>query len=212
MILINELKKVIVDHNVNVVYDIGAYKGDFSRKVYNIKPQAIIYAFEANTIHLRPKWSKNLETVEWFNTALSNTIEERKFYSLGTTGDSLYMETYNNKHSESKTKTVTTDTLNNFVNINNLQLPEFIKIDVQGSELDILSETDLSKCIAIHCETPVEGIVYNQGAPTRDQYFSFFEQHGFIHNKKVKDLDVGTKENRTVVQQDYIFSKVELDD
>jgi FkbM family methyltransferase len=206
------ITNIITNNNVNVVYDIGAYKGDFSKKIYGIKPSASIYAFEANSKHKRPKWSNDVTTIEWFNTVLSNTIEEKKFYSLGTTGDSLYKEIYNGKHNENKVEIVTTDTIDNIIKKHNLQLPELIKIDVQGSELDILSRADLSKCVAIHCETPIDGIVYNQGAPSRQEYFSFFEQNGFMYNKKVRDLDVGTKQNRTVVQQDYIFSKVELDD
>ena len=206
------ITNILTNNNVNVVYDIGAYKGDFSKKIHSIKPSASIYAFEANSKHKRPKWSNNVPTIEWFNTVLSNTIEEKKFYSLGTTGDSLYKEIYNNKHNENKVEIVTTDTIDNIIKTHNLQLPEFIKIDVQGSELDILSRADLSKCVAIHCETPIDGIVYNQGAPSRQEYFSFFEQNGFMYTKKVRDLDVGKKENRTVVQQDYIFSKVELDD
>lgn len=206
------ITNIIVNNNVNVVYDIGAFKGEFTKKIYGIKPTANIYAFEANRMRSRPRWSKSIDTIQWFNKVLSNTIEERKFYSLGTTGDSLYKEVYNNKHKEKNVKIVTTDTLENIIKEHNLQLPEFIKIDVQGSELDVLSKTDLSKCVAIHCEIPMEGIVYNQDAPIRQEYFSFFDKKGFKYNKFIKNLRIGKQEKRTVVQQDYIFSKVKLDD
>lgn len=197
------IKKIITENNLSVIYDIGAHNGNFSRQIFDNFKSADVFMFEANPQKSQPRWS--LGKYKWFNVVLSDQQQIVKFYYNNGTGDSYYLE--NTRHySEDKFKLVSTDTLNNVANENQLPAPEFIKIDTQGSELDILSQTDLSNCAAVFCEVPAVNQVYNHGAPTHEQYVNFFKQHGFNHKKLVKDH---VKQN-VVLQHDIIFSKMAI--
>tara|TARA_R110000796_G_scaffold62666_3_gene144535 strand:- start:679 stop:1296 length:618 start_codon:yes stop_codon:yes gene_type:complete len=197
-------KKVILENNITVVYDIGAYNGEFAKAARAQFSNHTIYMFEANPNKKSPLPVD--DRTKWFNVVLSNKENiEVKFYYINNTGDSYYRENTKN-YQEDDYKLLKTKTLEKVISDNNLELPEFIKIDTQGSELDILSKVDLSNCIAIHCEVPAEGQIYNHGAPDHEQYIAFFRSKGFIYNKVVKDH----VKREVIVQHDIIFSKVDF--
>lgn len=197
-------KRIINDNKLTVIYDIGAYQGDFAKKAKKAFPDNHLYMFEANPSRKSP--IEVTDKIKWFNGVLSDKEDvEVKFYYRDNTGDSYYRENTNN-YQDDDYKLLKTKTLEKVISDNNLELPEFIKIDTQGSELDILSKVDLSNCIAIHCEVPAEGQIYNHGAPDHEQYIAFFRSKGFIYNKVVKDH----VKREVIVQHDIIFSKVDF--
>lgn len=197
-------KRIISENNLKVIYDIGAYKGEFAKIAKKSFPDNHIYMFEANPSRKSP--IKETDKIKWFNGVLSDKEEaEVKFYYRDNTGDSYYRENTNN-YKDDDYKLLKTTTLEKVISDNDLKLPEFIKIDTQGSELDILSKVDLSECIAVHCEVPAIDQVYNHGAPTHKDYMKFFTSNGFLHNKVIKDHVKG----RVTKQHDIVFSKVDL--
>lgn len=195
-------EKIINENNIDVVYDIGAYKGSFSIKASKTFPNICLYMFEANPYRQSP--IPVTDKIKWFNGVLSNVKDVIiKFYYRNNTGDSYYKENTHN-YNDDDYKLLTTTTLEDIILKNDLKLPQFIKIDTQGSELDILSKVDLSECVAIHCEVPAKGQVYNHGAPSYEEYMAFFSSKGFIYNRVVKDHVKG----KVTVQHDIIFSKI----
>lgn len=74
---------------------------------------------------------------------------------------------------------MTTRTSKAIVQHNKLPLPNFIKLDVQVADLDILTGSDglLDQCYAIYMECPV--LEYNAGAPTFDAYIHFMLNWGY---------------------------------
>ena len=195
------VKRIISENNLTVIYDIGAYQGWFAKKAKKAFPNNHLYMFEANPSRKSP--IKVTDKIKWFNEVLSDKEDvEVKFYYRDNTGDSYYRENTSN-YKDDDYKLLKTTTLEKIVFDNNLELPQFIKIDTQGSELDILSKVDLSECIAVHCEVPAEGQIYNHGAPNHEQYMTFFSSKGFIYNKVVKDHVKG----KVTKQHDIIFSK-----
>ena len=184
--------------NINVVYDIGAHKGYFKRFCEKIIPNVVVHQFEANP--------NKIKSGIWHQVALSHTDNaEVTFYCNGGTGDSYYIETDEFKKSEYESIILKTKRLDTYVKENNLPLPDFIKIDVQGAELDILKGCDeiINHCKLIHCEVPAKGVEFNKGAPNQKSYFDFFDLHGFKFKTKIKDH----KANDVLIQHDYIFSK-----
>ena len=62
----------------------------------------------------------------------------------------------------------------------NLKLPNFIKIDTQGSEIDILkgSKNTLKNCNLIYLETPI--IEYNLNSPNLNECVNYLKSINFV--------------------------------
>ena len=164
-------------YKLKTVYDIGACRGGWSREFKASYPNAEIILFEAN-----PSYKEALESsgFKFFNVVLSNPGREYvDFYNGTNTGDSYYKET--TKHYDLQTSIrLPCKALDSVIKENNLPLPNFIKIDTQGSELDILtgSSSILDSVDFIYTECPI--IRYNDGAPSIADYLDFFRNKNFI--------------------------------
>lgn len=158
-----------------VIYDIGAHKGEWTaekaRKYTNVE----FHMFEAN-----PQLKDPLIGQIWHQIALSNESTTRTFYTINGTGDSFYKE-QSAYYSGSETRlSLQTFTLDTYAKENNIPPPDAIKIDTQGSELDILNGAmkRLQHCKLILCEIPI--VKYNTNAPRFDAYIDFFSSQGFV--------------------------------
>lgn len=160
------------------VYDIGACVGRWMQQMkagvlFNSK----FYLFEAN-----PAYKEILSSYNTFvhMGVLSNPGRETvEFYNGTDTGDSYYKET--TSHYEKRTPIVLPcKTLDEVIRENNLPIPNLLKIDTQGSELDILegSESILSEVDLIYLECPI--IQYNQGAPSIGEYLKYLKSKRFV--------------------------------
>lgn len=185
---------------INNVYDIGSNQGWWSNLVQFYLPKSFVYMFDPN---LHPMNNIDWERAKFINTLLSCEQGLRDFYSINGTGDSYYKENspyYDNV----EPRIMRTDTLTNLSSELNIPYPDLIKIDTQGSELDILNGGKnlflYSKFII--CEVPYSN--YNSGAPDSDQYFEFFNNHGFI---PISVLEAHFYEG-TVHQLDVAFKNI----
>lgn len=159
---------------INVVYDVGAHKGRWTKWNKKILNKSEFILFEANEIH-----AKKLEKLKsrFFIQVLASEDKEVKFYRKGGTGDSLYLE--NTDHYDGRAELVLAKRLDTLINENKLPSADYIKLDVQGAELDILrGATDtLKHCSLVYMECPI--IEYNIGSPKLNEYLIFMEQLGF---------------------------------
>lgn len=164
--------------NLEIVYDIGAYRGEWSK---NLNKKSLknkkFYLFEANEVN--EKFLVNSK-FDFFIGVLSDSKKEINFYSRGLTGDSYYKEKSERYDERYKAKIITTTTLNDIVKKNNLKYPNFIKIDTQGSEIDILKGSNeiLSNCNLLYLETPV--IEYNLNSPSLSECVEYLNSIDFI--------------------------------
>ncbi len=89
------------------------------------------------------------------------------------------------------------------VSLNNLPLPDLIKIDTQGSELDILkgAQKSLEKCKLIYLECPI--MEYNQGAPNFQDYITYMQAISY------EPIDLCERHliNGRLVQVDILFKR-----
>ena len=194
-VLLDLLKKEV---EINVIYDIGAYRGEFSNYLsQSILKRRTFYLFEANK-----KNSKYLDNLnfKYFIGALSDSIKEVTFYSKFLSGDSYYLE-QTSFYDSSDGKKILTNTLDDISKSNDLPFPDFIKIDTQGSELDILKGgmKTISRSKLIYMECPI--IEYNAGSPKLDDYISFLDSIDFVPYDicEVHHID------NILVQADIIF-------
>jgi hypothetical protein len=180
--MIDELKKI----NPKVVFDIGSNNGSWTREMKSHLRNSTFYTFEANVL-------------------LSSDEREIEFYSIAGTGDSYYRE--NTKHYQSvKPTKMPSRRLDNIIEQDNLTPPDFIKLDTQGSELDILEGLGEYikgvKCIL----TEVSFFNYNQGSPKINDYIEFFQENGFypVSVEQVHKCD------NIVVQLDLFFMRKDI--
>lgn len=162
--------------SIEVVYDIGAFEGRWSQEVSQRLGGAQFFMFEANDCHNELLTNTGF----WFtNAVLSDTDREIDFYSLGGNGDSYYRET-SSKFGQVSIRRVTTQTLDEIVIGRELPPPDLIKVDTQGSELDVLlgARASLGHASVVLLECPV--VAYNTGAPKFDEYVSFMHDKGFV--------------------------------
>ena len=131
----NLLNIISKGFNIQNVYDVGAHKGLWSKSLKDhCLKNSNFFLFEANLSHEKELISTGYP---YFINLLSETIKEVKFYNNNNTGDSYFMEN-TNEYEEKNFVIKTTTTLDVIVKKENLPLPDLLKIDTQGSELDIL--------------------------------------------------------------------------
>ena len=161
--------------NINVVYDIGAHKGRWTKQHTSLLPTAKFYLFEANKEHAEKLMSRGHKI---FIGVLSADGMPAKFFKKSGTGDSLYREN-TSVYSDDSFEVVPTKTLQQTAALENLPKPNFIKLDVQGAEIDILRGAGdlLDDCSLILCECPIAS--YNLGAPELKEYIDFLKSLGF---------------------------------
>ena len=138
--------------------------------------------------------------------ALSSSGGNRPFFqSSGSMGNSFYQE--NTPYFETVNPvSVQTHTLDEIVLRDELPLPDLIKIDTQGSELDILAGAykTLKYVKFIVLEIPL--IMYNKNAPGMLDYFSYLETIGF-RPLGIVELHMNA---RQLIQFDVIFERVSI--
>lgn len=190
--------------NINNVYDIGAYRGNWSNFLKKTSlNKSNFFLFEANIEN--QKFLKELG-FKYFISVLSDKKKEVEFYSKNLTGDSYYIENTNLYEKDLDKKITKTNTLNDIVEKNNIPLPDFIKVDTQGSEIDILKGGDkiLSNCSLIYIECPI--IQYNQNSPNFVDYINYMKSIDFLPYEicEVHYID------KVMVQIDILFLKISI--
>jgi len=171
--IILKIKKKI---NINYVFDIGAHKGDFSFFLSKTcLKNSKFFLFEANSEHEKKLASTNFR---YFINVLSNKKKLVNFYKKNLTGDSYYKQFDKLYQKKDRVKIYTT-TVDYLVRKFNLPNPDFIKIDTQGSEIDILkgSKSILKNTKLVYLECPI--INLNIGAPDLKKYIQYLYSINF---------------------------------
>ncbi|MHC1733566.1 MAG: FkbM family methyltransferase [Bacteroidales bacterium] len=129
-----------------VVFDVGANIGSYTKNLIDAGVDAkLIYAFEPNPVTFN-MLSKNLSTVAYvfpIQAALSDQKGEKLLFDRadgeGTSHASLSRRIFTEIHMIEKTeRLVPVDTIDNFSRYNNVDVIDFLKIDVEGYEINVL--------------------------------------------------------------------------
>jgi FkbM family methyltransferase len=196
--LLNLVEKGV---KIDVIYDIGAFRGEWSNFLNktSLKDKEF-FLFEANEEN--KEYLKKLN-FKYFIEVLSDKEKNVEFYSQASTGDSYFIEQTNVYKNDCKPKLKKTNTIDNVIKNNNLPLPNLIKIDTQGSELDILkgSKESIFNCSLIYLECPI--IEYNLQSPNLNNYIEYLNSIDFIPY----DICETHKIDNILIQIDILFIK-----
>jgi FkbM family methyltransferase len=194
---------------INTVYDIGANVGAWSVELKNtVLKHSYFYLFEGNSNH---EASLRTTGLPYYIGILSNPGRDLvEYYTTASgsgTGDSYYRENtvfYDNTAPVS----LPARTLESLVAECEMPVPNFLKIDTQGSELDILrgAETLLPAVDLIYLECPIGK--YNLGAPNIQDYLEYMASQDFIPSDL---LEIHTAD-RVLIQIDIMFINIATKD
>ena len=183
------------------ILDIGANKGEFSLMCHSIWPNSNIILIEGNR-----NCQKDLDQLQFksYITLLSDSEKDVIFYinndNLKCTGSSYYKEITHHYHSaiEEERSTSTLDILFPCEEF------DFIKIDTQGSELDILKggKNIVQKAKYILLEVSIQE--YNKNAPLHDDVIEYMKSIGFDN---FETIDHHINANNVTFQKDILFRK-----
>lgn len=157
---------------VHVVYDIGACRGAWSKQYEEIFPEAQFYLFDA----VRKPYAQTGDRWTWIEAVLSRPgMGDVDFFSNSGGGDSYYREITGafDGVTPERRGTVTLDEMD-------LPAPQVMKLDTQGSELDILMGAEKALDEALMLQIEVSVTPYNEGAPGFDDYIRFMMERDFV--------------------------------
>ncbi len=131
----------------NVIFDIGANRGDTAIKYSNLFPTAKIYAFEPfeETFKKLKENVKDYPNIHIFNFAIADTIGETVFYSnKNEDTNSILSSSKIGLSSDEQVKTIgqtiiNTDTIDSFCLSHKIEKIDILKMDIQGAELMALT-------------------------------------------------------------------------
>lgn len=184
------------------ILDIGANHGQFYCEAKKIFPESYFYLVEGNPYceHIL----KGLN-VDYKILLLSDIEKEVNFYirngEEGCTGNSIYKEN-SDFYKEGAYYSIKLHTKTLDKEFNGMCF-DLIKIDVQGSELDIIKGglQLIKKAKALLLEVSIEE--FNIGSPKKETVFAFLQDIGYVPVKKIADLNHPI--HHTLVQQDFLF-------
>ena len=192
------------------VLDIGAHTGQFYKWAKTAWPYCNVFMIEANRLHENTLLNLTANTKdEYMISALGDKEREVTFYTRSdkphTEGNSYYKEAnYWDIPQLVQEETVTLKKLDDI--FDEEKVFDLVKMDTQGSELDILKggKKLITKATAVILE--VAYIEYNLGAPTSDEVIKHMNNIGFEEIMSIGEHYEGDD----ISQKDLLFLNKEL--
>lgn len=144
--------KYLSEHmNIRIIFDIGANDGGYATEVRTYFPKAKIFAFEPHPLTFQAlKETSNRNNLTSYNYAVGGTNgklllwdfaddAELKYTQPSSTLASVHRDVIEDFHKQkAQSFTVKQITIDSFIKKNDIKEIDFLKIDTEGSEYDVL--------------------------------------------------------------------------
>ena len=200
--------------NPRTILDNGDNAGWWYNEAKKVWPDAYIWMVEGN-----PHCEKQLKEIDENVTIalLSDEVKELEFYTLKddltTTGASYYIENSNiyldedgNNNERVLVEKIKTQRLDDLFDKETVF--DLIKLDTQGSEIDIMhGGIDLLKrSTVVIIEVDMGRIAYNKNAPKKPEVIDFMKDNDFELFAQIGKLDIKFDEGDVeTIQEDLVF-------
>jgi FkbM family methyltransferase len=166
----------------DLILDIGAEKGDWTKNVLQIYPDAKYQLFEPIPYAELSQFISDKITV--FNVILNDKEGEVDWFEMRNTGDSIFREKGHNFKGCVPVKRHAITLQHIVEQYHETEMPKnvLIKIDCQGAELPIMKgapRSMLDRADFIILEIPLFG-QYNEGVPDFLEHIRYMDSIGFI--------------------------------
>ena len=177
-----------------VIYDIGAYQGEFTALCQRVWPQTRVVQFEANDT--LENATAVTPTDAYYGVLLGDEDAKPVIYyktpAACATGNSMFCEN-SGFFADATPESREMVRLDSFVERHQIPLPDFLKLDTQGSELLILKGANMCITHARVILLEVALHAYNSGAPLIAEVLEFMQkEHGF-HMMDIVELHYAAK-------------------
>jgi len=170
-----------------VIYDIGACVLHWTNEAVNVWPESEYYCFEAMP---ETAFLYNKPHIKGFHNGVLTGEDNipvtfyQNTYHPG--GNSYYKENVEinpeaeQYFNESHRRDYIGFTLDTIVKQKNFKLPDLIKMDVQGAEMDIIKGAELCLAHASHLILELQIVEYNKGAPLRNEVVEYLKSKNYF--------------------------------
>jgi len=198
---INILKKL--GFKPEFIVDAGAYKGEWTRQVLKIYPESTFLMVEAQSsksAYLN-KITQQFNDVHLENILLGDTEKKNvKFFEMET-GSSIYEENTSVKRTETLLEMKTLDSI---ISKYKIKGDCFLKMDVQGAEIDILKGAEKFLRLTEFILLEVSTLNYNENSPDFAEVVQYLHKIGYL----LFDIcDEHRTDENVLFQVDLIFVK-----
>jgi FkbM family methyltransferase len=182
-----------------IVFDVGANRGQYIKFLGSFLKNKTVYSFEPNPIVYKKLAKFQKSRIKTYNYALGNQVGQIDFYAYPfDLTSSLILPNVNSKHYKFKRLilgsknsvydiiSVQIDSINNFVEANRINQIDILKIDVEGSELEVLKGASnliaLNKVKIIQVEIHFDDL----RASTEKEIATYMFKYGYSLFSRVK--------------------------
>ena len=165
--------------NPTKIVDIGAYEGKWTEEVSEVFPKAQFLMIEAQSEKeplIKNVALKDSSRRDYRIELLSSDDNKMLLFNQYESASSVLVEHHD---TGAKKKTITSKSLDTVLNDSNFQTPDFIKLDTQGYELEILKGGNNALTFAKVVLMEVSFIDIYKNGPLVLDVLNFMDKHNF---------------------------------
>jgi FkbM family methyltransferase len=182
----------------NVIFDVGAATGDWARRAFELWPDAQVVGFEPNVSRRSALEALAAERSQFsFHSCfLGREAQVVKYRERGNQTSVYFGE-------EDASAEAKMESLDDLLAKGSLRAPEFIKLDVQGAELDVLAggEQALASAQVVMAEVSLYRL--SEHMPTAFELWQWMNERGFALYDIVSFLR--RPKDDALFQMDFVF-------